>query len=486
MSHKSLGDPFSPDTDLQHGSTCGCESCQWEHQSLKGMNQNQRIDFLSEQVMTRKQEQEPAQEDIPTTRDEIFDRAVESAVVRAVFGYNEVNRRSFMRLAGGTLAAGILASVFPLDQAKAALKETLGTPEKPNLKVGFVPITCATPIIMARPMGFYSKYGLNVETIKTPGWAVASERSLSKEYDASHMLSPMPLAITLGLGVPQATPFVMPAIENINGQAITLHIKHKEKRNPKEWVGFKFAVPFEYSMHNMLLRYYVAEHGLDPDKDISITVVPPPKMLETLVAGNIDGYLSPDPFNQRAVYDKVGFLHVLTKDLFDGHPCCAFACSKEFADQNPNTYGALLNAIVDATAFSSNAKNRKDIAVAISGKKYLDQPSELLEQILVGKFPDGLGNEYSVPNRIDFDPFPWHSMAVWILTQMKRWGYIKNDINYKKVAEEVFLAADCGRMMKQLGYPVPNGTYKKHIIMGKEFDPSNPESYLQSFPIKRT
>ncbi|MEI6413675.1 MAG: CmpA/NrtA family ABC transporter substrate-binding protein [Pseudomonadota bacterium] len=465
MSHQSLSDPFSPDTDLRHGDACGCTSC------LERQPEVPQI---------------PASQPLPATREAIFDRMVESAVVRAVFGHSEIDRRGFMRLAGSTMAAGILSTVFPLDQAKAALKETLGTPEKPELKIGFVPITCATPIIMARPMGFYSKYGLKVEIVKTPGWAVARDRSLSREYDASHMLSPMPLAMTLGLGIPQPTPFIMPAIENINGQAITLHMKHKDKRDPKTWKGFKFGVPFDYSMHNLILRYYVAESGLDPDKDIEIKIVPPPKMVEALSAGEIDGYLSPDPFNQRAVYDKIGFIHLLTRDLFDRHPCCAFACSKDFAEKNPNTYGALLNAIVDATEFSSKADNRKDIATAISGKKYLDQPPELLEQILIGKFPDGLGAEYDVPNRIDFDPFPWHSAAVWILTQMKRWGFIKGSVDYKKIAEEVFLAADCGRMMKDLGYPVPSGTYKKHVIMGKEFDPAQPDQYLQSFAIKHS
>ena len=122
----------------------------------------------------------------------------------------------------------------------------------------------------------------------------------------------------------------MPAVENINGQAITLAIKHKDKRDPKAWKGFKFAVPFDYSMHNYLLRYYVAEHGLDPDQDIQIRAVPPPEMVANLRADNIDGFLGPDPVNQRAVYDGVGFIHMLSKEIWDGHPCCAFAASKEF------------------------------------------------------------------------------------------------------------------------------------------------------------
>ena len=112
-------------------------------------------------------------------------------------------------------------------------------------------------------------------------------------------------------------------------------MKHKDNRDPKNWKGFKFAVPFEFSMHNFLLRYYVAEHGLDPDKDIQIRVVPPPEMVANLRAGNIDGYLGPDPFNQRAVYDQVGFIHLLTKDLWDGHPCCSLGVRERVGEGEP-------------------------------------------------------------------------------------------------------------------------------------------------------
>ena len=152
-------------------------------------------------------------------------------------------------------------------------------------------------------MGFYAKHGLNVEVIKTAGWAVIRDKTINKEYDAAHMLSPMPLAITLGVGS-NPIPYTMPAVENINGQAITLAIKHKDKRDPKDWKGFKFAVPFDYSMHNYLLRYYLAEHGLDPDADVQIRAVPPPEMVANLRADNIDGFLGPDPMNQRAVYRR--------------------------------------------------------------------------------------------------------------------------------------------------------------------------------------
>lgn len=414
---------------------------------------------------------------------EMQERVVETAVMKALFPQDEL-RRKFLRAVGSGTALAAISSIFPMGLAKEAFASAGGPLEKTKLSVGFIPITCATPIIMAHPLGYYAKYGLDVEVVKTAGWAVVRDKSLAGEYDAAHMLSPMPLAISMGVGS-NAIPWTMPAVENINGQAITLSMAHKDKRNPKDWKGFRFAVPFDYSMHNYLLRYYLAEHGIDPDKDVSIRSVPPPEMVANLRADNIDGFLAPDPVNQRAVYDGVGFIHILSKEIWDGHPCCAFAASKEFVTQMPNTYQALLKAIIDATAYARKAENRKEIAAAIAPTNYLNQPVTVVEQVLTGTYADGLGNVIRDPNRIDFDPFPYESFAVWILTQMKRWGQIKGDVDYAKVAKEVFLQTDTAKLMAEVGLTPPTGS-KTIVVMGKTFDATKPEDYIKSFAIKRT
>src|SRR3984893_1022603 len=389
--------PFDPERRLDRtGCSCGRHRSQAEHDAQLAL---QCAPIESE--------------------DKRYQGVVASAVMRAMFP-KDAARRAFLKSVGASTALAALSQLFPLETATEVFAQG-GAIEKKDLKIGFIPITCATPIIMAHPMGFYAKHGLDVEVIKTAGWAVIRDKTLNKEYDAAHMLSPMPLAITMGVGS-TAIPYTAPAIENINGQAITLSIKHKDKRDPKDWKGFKFAVPFDYSIHNYLLRYYVAEHGLDPDQDVQIRAVPPPEMVANLRADNIDGFLGPDPMNQRAVYDGVGFIHLLSKEIWEGHPCCAFAASKEFVTQTPNTYAALLKAIIDATAFATKAENRKQIAEAIAPANYINQPVTVLEQILTGTYADGLGNVKTDANRVDFDPFPWESFAVWIMTQMKRWG----------------------------------------------------------------
>ncbi|MFG1282728.1 CmpA/NrtA family ABC transporter substrate-binding protein [Xanthobacter autotrophicus] len=408
---------------------------------------------------------------------------VASGLMRALFP-NDMKRRAFLKAVGASTAAAALATVFPLDAATQAFADT-GKPEKTDLKVGFIPITCATPIIMAHPMGFYAKQGLNVEVVKTAGWAVIRDKTINKEYDAAHMLAPMPLAISQGLGS-NPIPFVTAAIENINGQSFTLGIKHKDKMDVKSWKGLKFAIPYDFSMHNYLLRYLLAENGIDPDTDVQLRVVPPPEMVANLRAENIDGFLAPDNVAQRAVFDGVGFIHSLSKTMWDGHPCCAFAASREFITTMPNTYAALLRAIVDATGYASKTENRKAIAEAIAPPAYLNAPVTVLEQVLVGKFADGLGNIKDDPRRIDFDPFPWESFAVWMLTQMKRWGQIKGEVDYASVANQVFLATDAAKVMKEMGLTPPATTSKSFSVMGKVFDPAKPAEYVASFAIKRS
>ena len=416
------------------------------------------------------------------SEEQLLNRSIQGGILSALFP-NDIERRQFIKSVGSSTALGAIASLFPLG-ALTAMAQDKAPLEKKDLKIGFIPITCATPLIMAHPLGFYEKQGLNVSVVKTAGWALIRDKVVNREYDASHMLAPMPLAMSLGAGS-NALPMNVATIQNVNGQAITLAMKHKDRRDPRQWKGLVFAVPFEYSMHNFLLRYYVAEHGLDPDKDIQIRVTPPPEMVANLRAGNIDGFLGPDPFNQRAVYDQIGFIHILTKEIWDGHPCCSFGVRSEWVKENPNTFAALYRAVLNSAQMAMNPANRNTIASAIAPAAYLNQPVTVIEQVLTGKFADGLGGVKNVPDRVDFDPVPWSAMGVWILTQMKRWGYVKGDVKYKEIVDKVYLLTDAKKRMKEVGMPVPDKQAKKIIVMGKAFDENKPEAYVDSFKIKK-
>ena len=363
----------------------------------------------------------------------------------------------------------------------------VGNLEKTELQIGFIPITCATPIIMSEPLGFYKKYGLNAKVVKMPSWGAVRDSAIAGELDAYHMLAPMPIAMTLGLGS-AAFGIKLASIENINGQAITIANKHKGKVNgPADFKGFILGVPFPYSMHNLLLRYYLATGGIDPDKDVTIRPVPPPDSIAQLVAGDIDAYLMPDPFNQRAVYEEAGFIHKLTKDLWPGHPCCAFAASDNWINENPTTFRALNKSIIEAAGYAHKPENRPEIAQAISERAFLNQPVEVVEAVLTGKFEDGQGNNLDIPDRIDFDPYPWQSFANWIMSQLVRWdlqgdGKVKEvitDDKYNELGQEIFLTDLARELAKELGQTPPEEIYRTEKLEFDEFNPDQPGQYIQ-------
>lgn len=469
-------DPLNPNIDVW--SECGENAAEQNNDALAGLSADDRALLKKREIHAK-------------DKDAVVARALESAAFRGIFG-NDINRRSFLRKVGVGAAAGLVAQFFPFSSLQAMATDASKKLEKKKLRIGYVPITCATPIVAGHGLGFYEKYGLDVEIIKTAGWAVSRDNCLNGNYDGSHLLFPMPKAMSLGLGSGGA-PWRIVSNVNTNGQAIVLSNEHRDKRDPKLWKGMRFAVPFEYSMHNFLLRSIVADVGLDPDRDIQIRVVPPPEMVANLRAGNVDGYLAPDPFCQRAVYDGVGFIHKLTLELWDQHPCCVFSTSQRFIDENPNTFMALSMAILEATAMAELPENRAHFAEVMAPRNYLNQPVEVLRQVLTGIFPDGLGNVRRVPDRISFMPFPSQSMSVWVLAQMKRWGYIKEDINYQDIARRITLSSSTEETMRKISANNPQIAWKdlpqeEHPIlriMGHDFDPTDVSGYLDKFPIRR-
>lgn len=404
---------------------------------------------------------------------------------------NSFSRREFLRNLAIGAAMVTLSNCASNDQVADVADE--GAPvdvsslEKTDLKIGFIPITCATPIIMSEPLGFYEKYGFTAEVVKMPSWGAVRDSAIAGELDAYHMLAPMPIAMTLGLGS-ASFGVKLASIENINGQAITVANKYKGQiKGPADFKGFTIGVPFPYSMHNLLMRYYLATGGIDPDVDVKIRPVPPPDSIAQLIAGDIDAYLMPDPFNQRAVYEDAGFIFKLTKDLWPGHPCCAFAASDQWIDANPNTFRALNKSIVEAAGYARDPANRPEIAKAISERAFLNQPVEVVEAVLTGNFDDGQGNNLEVPDRIDFDPYPWQSFANWISSQLVRWDLqgdgkateVITDDSYDEVGKDIFLTDLARELAEEVGLNPPSDIYRTETLEFDTFDPQNPGEYVK-------
>ncbi|RBO89557.1 ABC transporter substrate-binding protein [Nocardia puris] len=402
-------------------------------------------------------------------------------------------RRRFLGIGAAVAGAYATAACAPIAPPPPAAAPASGTTvpgvaleplpgiEKPKITVGFIPITCSSPIVNAKALGIYAKHGLDVTLKKFSGWAEVWAAYATGEIDATHMLAPMPLAIDQGLASGRMRTR-LPLITNTNGQAITLHRKHFGRvRGPEDFAGMRLGVPFDYSVHNLLIRDYLSRGGLDPDTDVELRVLRPPDMVANLMTGGVDGYLGPDPFNQRAVATGAGYLFTLTRDLWAGHPCCGFGVNDEFAQANPVTYQALTRAVHDAALWSDKAENRAAAARSMAPEQFLNQQPQLLEAILTGEFQDGTGIARRVPDRVRFEPYPQEAFGIWMLTQFQRWGLAgagrwTTAQEYRDTVRSVFDADASRAAFTALGVPPP-APATELLINGRRFDPDHPSHW---------
>ncbi len=325
--------------------------------------------------------------------------------------------------------------------------------EKPELKISFLPIICSAPLIYAHSHGFFEQNGLTVRLARAPGWSGIKELMVHGAVDAAHMLSPMPLACSVGIDGKKAK-IRLAAIQNVNGQALTLAKKHLAVRGVRDMKGFVFGVPYRFSMHYYLLCHLLAENGINPLKDVMIKEVAPPRMPYYLEKGWVDGVLAPDPFNQIVVRRGTGFIYTLSKNIWAGHPCCCLATSQDLIDSCPRTYRAMLKSVLEAELALHNAgvHERKAIARELSGPQYLNQVDTApVEEALSGDFPDGRGGHWTIPDRIDFIPYLWVEHGIWILSQMQRWAQLPGRVDYQEVVESVF-RGDTREFAQALGF----------------------------------
>ena len=412
----------------------------------------------------------------PTVEAALSD-GVEQGLLHGLFP-QPMLRRELLRTVGAGAIIGALSSILPIDALKAIAQERKPL-EKTKIAVGFLPITCAVPLIYGEKLGSYRQEGLEVSLQKIAGIALIRDKMLNGELDVSQQVMPVPLTMTAGLGGNVQSIKVL-TILNQNGNSLVLANKHKDNRDPKNWKGFTFAVPFEQSHQTLQLRNYLAAAGLDPDQDVKYRIVPPTEYVSSLRVGSIDGFFGGEPGGQRAVYEGAGFIHLISKEIWDGHPCCSVTAAESWIQQNPNTFMAFYRAIIAASLHVSKPANRVGMAKVLSEPQYLNAPEIVIEQVLGGTYADGLGNIKKDPRRIDFQPFPQYSAAVWLMTQLRRWNMLKEDVDYKALAEKVMLATDAARIMREQGASAPAVEFGSEKILEKDFDSSKPQEYLAS------
>ena len=325
--------------------------------------------------------------------------------------------------------------------------------ERDEIEIPFIPITCSLPLLYAQHLGLFQQNGLKVTLRSTPTWNGINSLLVYGKVDVAHVLTPVPLALKLGLDGKPAELRLL-AIHNVNGQSLLLAQKHRGIRHVHEMKGFVLGIPHRFAMHHYVLADFLAKQGLDPRTDVTITEVAPHRIPHYLEQGRLDGAMSPDPPAQISVQRGVAFIYALSRDLMPGHPCCGLAVSQRFYDSCPRTAEALLRSIIEAQRrlHEADAQQRSQIATALVGTVgWAPEAAAVLEPVLTGTFSDGLGQTRMVPDRIDFVPHPWREYGVWILSQMQRWGQLAGEVDYRAITDAVFATEECAALARSMG-----------------------------------
>jgi nitrate/nitrite transport system substrate-binding protein len=426
-----------------------------------------------------------------------------------------LDRRQLLRLlslsAGGlVLSAGPLASAASAATTKPKAtkppKSTPPTTAKPGaaasnvpakkavrkVKLGFIALTDAAPIIMAKELGFFAERSLEVEVLKQASWPALRDALLTNQIDGAHCLFGMPFSVATGVGGNRSKDLKIAMILNQNGQGITLQRDIKEVgygdlAGAKEWLESKDApslgMTFPGGTHDMWLRYWLAATKADISR-IKISPIPPPQMVQNMTVGNVQGYCVGEPWNAVAVQKAVGFTHLATQDIWQGHSEKALVVSSKFA-ADTDTLKDVMGAVLKASKWLDDLANRSKAADTISVEKYVNAPANDIRGRLVGSydFGPGIGKKDFKGDQMQFFQngvvsFPRKSHAMWFMASYVRFGLLKEAPAYKQIADELILSDLYADVAKAEGITIPDDDMSSfELKLDKAvFDPKNPQA----------
>ena len=362
--------------------------------------------------------------------------------------------------------------------------------EKRRITLGFVPLTDCAPLVVAREKGIFERHGLDVELSREGSWATVRDKIAVEALDAGQMLAAMPLAATLGLGGFR-TPMVVCMNLNLNGNAVTMStglwseleaqvegpilgpratgealrkaIAARAATRPAE-AALRGHLPVLEPQLPAALLAGVGRASI-PTMTCASSIVPPPRMVEHMLDGAIDGYCVGAPWGQRAVDLGVARVVMSTYDIWNNHPEKVLGTTRGWAERHPNTLQALVMALLEACRWLDEPGNRTDAARLIATPAYVDAPVELVAATLNGRMLTAPG----APLRIlpDFHvfhryaaAFPWRSHALWTLAQMRRWGQLDASCDLAATADAVYRPDIYRAAASRLGIATPTLDFK--------------------------
>lgn len=312
-----------------------------------------------------------------------------------------------------------------------------------RLRLGFIALNDAATMIVADVKGFFVAEGLDVVLSREVSWATMRDKMNVGALDGAHMLSPAALAISLGASGGEPIPLIAPFALNLNGPAITLSSRLAAALGPgttaeglARLVAWRraegaspltLAVVFPFSTHNYLLRDWLARAGVDPDRDVRMTVAPPSRMTELLVGGVVEGFCVTEPWDSAAEAAGAGLIAARGAQLWPRTPDKVFTVTEAWAEANPHLLQALLRALLKAAIWADAPENRAELATILAAPQHVGAEAEVIARSLSDMIFHADGASL---------PAPIH--AGWLASQMMRWGHIPADVDIPALASRVY------------------------------------------------
>jgi ABC-type nitrate/sulfonate/bicarbonate transport system substrate-binding protein len=373
-----------------------------------------------------------------------------------------------------------------------------------DLRLGFIPLTDCAPLAVAQALGFFEEEGLAVTLEREASWATIRDKVAVGALDGAHMLAPMALAATAG-GEGQ---ILAPMALNQNGSAVTVSIALAEELGAVALSDFSgppvtahalakvvaarrargegpltFAVVFPYSMHNYLLRYWLAQGGVDPDRDVRLVVIPPPRMVERMRAGEVDGFCVGAPWNAVAEAEGVGRILVAASQFWPGGPDKVLGVPAALAERRPDELRACLRAVMRGAAWADAPENRETLVDLLARPDRVGAPPAAIARAL----------DSEIVFHREAAGLPRREHGLWFLSQMIRWGQIGADHDLQALVDRVYrpdlyreAALSLGPILEPaLAFADAAGPVEAQLFDGLTFDPKAVRAYAAGFAIGR-
>ncbi|WP_279356320.1 CmpA/NrtA family ABC transporter substrate-binding protein [Methylobacterium indicum] len=418
-------------------------------------------------------------------------------------------RRGLLKGAAGALS---LAAASRVALPGGAFAQGAG-PEVKGAKLGFIALTDAAPLFVAKEKGIFARHGMpDVEVLKQASWGTTRDNlvlgSEGNGIDGAHILTPMPYLISAGRVTQNNVPVPMYILARLNlaGQCISVAKEHMGdkvaldtkpfkaalERKKASGKSVKAAMTFPGGTHDLWIRYWLAAGGIDPDKDIETIVVPPAQMVANMKVGTMDCFCVCEPWNEQLITQGIGYTALTTGELWKDHPEKALGMRASWVDKYPNAAKALLAAVMEAQQWCDKPENRDELAGIVAKRQWINVPASDVVKRMKGEFDYGDGRKVMNSPHImkywaDNASYPYKSHDLWFLTEDIRWGKFDPQTDAKALIDKVNREDIWREVAKGMGVTAPASTSRgtETFFDGKVFDPTDPAAYLNSLGIKK-